>query len=296
MKKMLLRGAFPLFLALACSPLEETDLEFEEAGQAAHQALEEDNGLAFNGLAFNGLAFNGLAFNGLAFNGLNHKDFVSWFNKHPEESDTFMKYLVRCAVPAGQHRTYWDGRRAHIWNGHLGLAPAWVSGSPATREEQQAVSACLGALTNKYGLSVLVSLRGTTAAGASIPVTSGEQADHTLREGCFFGNLFNGEGLFVGNDSDLFSSTQSSLRACALMGGKACPPLKHIGSCHAVCQPDATGSAFSRCTYKGVSYHAITTRIRPQDVYTCGDGICQSTESCGKHQRPDSCKVDCGKC
>ena len=295
MKKMLLRGASLLTLATACSPVEESALALNEPRWTA-RALEEDNGLAFNGLAFNGLAFNGLAFNGLSFNGLSHRDFSSWFSQHPTESDAFMKYLVRCAVPAGQSRSYRDGRRVYVWSGNLGLAPAWVSGSPATLEEQRLVSACLGALTNKYALSVLVSLRGTTAAGVPIPVTADEQASHTLREGCFFGNLFNGEGLFVGNDRGLFSSAQSSPRACALLGGNACPPLKHIGSCHAVCQPDATGSSFSRCTYKGMSYPAITTRIRPQDVYTCGDGICQPTESCGKQQRADSCKADCGKC
>ncbi|WP_434391047.1 hypothetical protein [Melittangium boletus] len=296
MKKMRLAGAFVLSLAVGCGPVEDGAPEDSGSWGEAGQALEEDNGLAFNGLAFNGLAFNGLAFNGLAFNGLAHRDFFGWFNQHPEESATFMKYLVRCAVPEGQYRYFWDGRRAYAWAGNLGLAPGWSSGGTITLEEQQTVSACLGALTNKYGASVLVSLRGTTAPGVPLPVSAGEQASHTLREGCFFGNLFTQEGLFVGNDQGMFSPSQSSPRACALGGPHACPPLKHVGACHAICQPDATGSAFARCTYKGVSYRTLTTRIRPQDVYTCGDGVCQSTESCGKDQRADSCRLDCGKC
>jgi hypothetical protein len=260
------------------------------------QSLKDDNGLAMNGLAFNGLAFNGLAFNGLAFNGLSSSSFSSWFRQHPSESNLFMKYLVRCAVPKGQTRTYSVGLTTYVWSGDLGLAPAWSSGSPATQEEQQVVSACLGALVNKYGRSVQLSLQGSNAKGQRIPSTASEMASFPLREGCFFGNLFNGEGLFVGNDQGLLSASQSSLRACALEGSNACPPLIHVGSCHALCQHDLTGTYFTRCTRNGITYHPITTRIRPQDTYTCGDGVCQSTESCGNGNSSKSCKPDCGSC
>jgi hypothetical protein len=298
MKNILRCGAFLASLATACGPVDEDSRapEASEALGASHAALEEDNGLAFNGLAFNGLAFNGLAFNGLAFNGLASKEFNSWFKQHPTESDQFMKYLVRCAVPDGQSRWFWDGQRVYSWSGGLGLAPDWASGKSASVEEQQTVSACLAALTNKYGTPVLVSLLGTTAKGQAIPVSTDERSTYTLHEGCFFGNLFSDEGLFVGNDQGLLSPAQSSLRACALTSGNPCPPLKQVGSCHAVCQMDSTGSFFTRCTYKGVSYHALTTHLRPQDIYTCGDGVCQATESCGDGQTALSCKADCGKC
>ncbi|HZH16689.1 MAG TPA: hypothetical protein VE057_20210 [Archangium sp.] len=43
------------------------------------------------------------------------------------------------------------------------MAPAWSNGSPVALEEQQVVSACLGALVNKYGRSVLISILGSTA-------------------------------------------------------------------------------------------------------------------------------------
>ena len=131
------------------------------------------------------------------------------------------------------------------------MAPAWSNGSPVALEEQQVVSACLGALVNKYGRSVLISILGSTAQGQPIPATPSELDSFTIREGCFFGNLFNGEGLFVGNDQGLLPPAQSSLRACALAGPNACPPLTHLGSCHASCQQDSTGSYFTRCTYKG---------------------------------------------
>jgi hypothetical protein len=296
MKAIGLLGVMMLALAGGCGSVDEPEGPTGEPGRTAEQALEEDNGLTANGLAFNGLAFNGLAFNGLAFNGLSSGAFSTWFQQNPQQSGLFMKYLVRCAVPAGQSRTYVNGSTTYVWPGGLGLAPAWSSGSPATVEEQQTVSACLGALVNKYGRSVLLSMLGTNAQGQLIPTTAQELSSYTLREGCFFGNLFNGEGLFVGNDQGLLPISQSSLRACALSGNNACPPLAYIGSCHAFCQHDGTGSYFTRCTRNGVSYHALTTRLSPQDIYTCGDGICQPTESCGVGNVAYSCRRDCGSC
>lgn len=289
-------GVMLLALTGGCGSVDEPEAPSGEPVRTQGQPLVDDNGLTANGLAFNGLAFNGLAFNGLAFNGLSSAEFSAWFEQHPQESELFMKYLVRCAVPAGQSRTYVNGSKSYVWPGGLGLAPAWSSGVPATVEEQQTVSACLGALVNKYGRSVLVSLLGTTAQGQPIPLTAQEQSSYTLREGCFFGNLFNGEGLFVGNDQGLLPSSQSSLRACALSSGNACPPLVHVGSCHTSCQHDSTGSYFTRCLRNGVSYHALTTRLPPQDVFTCGDGICQATESCGHGASATSCNRDCGFC
>jgi hypothetical protein len=294
-------GVMLLVLAGGCGPVEEPVNPSGEPGHTVVQALEEGNGLtmnglAFNGLAFNGLAFNGLAFNGLAFNGLSSSSFSSWFQQHPE-SNLFMKYLVHCSVPAGQTRTYSAGTSTYVWNGGLGLAPGWSSGLPATLEEQQVISACLAALVNKYGRTVQISVLGSTALGQPIPTTPSELGSFTIREACFFGNLFNGEGLFVGNDQGLLPPAQSSLRACALSGGNACPPLIHVGSCHGRCRHDITGSYFAQCTFNGVSYHSLTTRLRPQDISTCGDGICQQpNESCGTSNRPDSCRRDCGTC
>ncbi len=74
-----------------------------------------------------------------------------------------------------------------------------------------------------------------------------------------------------------------------------CPPLVHIGSCHSICPHDATGTYFTQCTYKGITYRPITTRLAVQDIYSCGDGICQPAESCGNGYSANSCQ-DCGTC
>ena len=46
----------------------------------------------------------------------------------------------------------------------------------------------------------------------------------------------------------------------------------------------------------GIQYKVLTTRLRPSDVYTCGDGVCQVSEHCGTGQTADNCGLDCGPC
>jgi hypothetical protein len=293
-----LLGALLLSFTAGCGPVEEQSTPLSSPGRTV-QELETDNSLTSNGLAFNGLAMNGLAFNGLATNGLSSSSFSTWFQQNPTLTNQFMKYLVRCAVATGQTRTYTDSSGTYTWYGSLGLAPSWASGSPATVEEQQVVTACLGSLTNKYGRTVSLSVLGTDALGQPISYTSAELADFSLREGCFFGNLFTNEGVFVGNDSPLLTSARSSLRACALAStnsstSSACPPLVHIGSCQASCQLDPTGTYYTQCTRNGVTYRPITSRLRGQEIVTCGDGICQPSESHGNGNTADNCGVDCG--
>jgi hypothetical protein len=290
----------------APSTLSETEW-MEQQGQEliADNGLSTNglstNGLSTNGLSTNGLSTNGLSTNGLAMNGLSSSSFSSWFQQSPALANLVMTYMVRCAVPAGQSRTYSDGVSTYTWPGSLGLAPAWSSGSPATLAEQQIISACLGAHANKYGKTVPISVLGTDAQGQSISYTSAELADFSQREACFFGNLFNGEGVFVGNDQPLLPTAKSSLRACALASGNsatssACSPMVHTGSCATSCQLDATGTYYTQCTRNGISYRPITSRIRTQEIVTCGDGICQASEVCGKGNRSDDCGVDCGAC
>ncbi|MGZ3457508.1 MAG: hypothetical protein ACXU86_03280, partial [Archangium sp.] len=124
--------------------------------------MADDNGLSFNGLAFNGLAFNGLAFNGLSFNGLSNSAFNSWFQSNPSLASQVMKYVVACAVPQGQTRTYTNpaSQITYTWTGLFGLAPAWANGSPASVAEQQLVSGCLAAHANEYGVHINISVMG----------------------------------------------------------------------------------------------------------------------------------------
>ncbi|MBN1204961.1 MAG: hypothetical protein JXB05_08555 [Myxococcaceae bacterium] len=280
------------------SPQEElAALELESASFT----LDGLNGLSRNGLGTNGLGTNGLSTSGLSIATMNSPSFVDWFNQDPVLADKVMKYVVTCAVEAGSSRV-WTNPSTNIqytWNGSLGLTPGWASGALPTEVEQQVITACLAAHTNKYGQNVPFSLQGLDATGTPIPVDAQEFLTFSEKEACFFGNLFQGEGVYAGNDA-VWSSPRSSVRACGLESSASnaqnqCAPIQHVSPCAQICVPDAQGNYFLSCTYNGKNYRAITTRIRPVDVYVCGDGVCQISESCGTRFRPDNC-MDCGPC
>ncbi|MFL5355658.1 hypothetical protein [Archangium sp.] len=293
-------AALLMAATLACGPVDGSEGQQEPATQTRGLEStngETPNGLAFNGLAFNGLAFNGLAFNGLAFNGLNSAGFSAWFEQNDSLAETVMRYLVTCAVPGGETRTFTDSKgRTYVWQGSLGLAPDWASGQPATVTEQQLVSACLAAHVNKFGRHVEFSLQGRNGRGQLIPTPQTELQEFSQREGCFFGNLFTNEGIFVGNDDSPLASNESSVRACALGKKDECSPMVQVGSCASSCTRDSTGTSYAQCTRNGITYAALTTRIHPKDIYVCGDLKCQFTESCGIGLFTTQCTLDCGIC
>jgi len=290
-------------LAAGCGVAE---LPSEEQGpelRTQEQAIVEDNGLSLNGLSLNGLSLNGLSLNGLSLNGLSTTDFATWFNGDPANNTKLMRYMIRCAVPAGQTRTFTNPSTGTVysWPGALGLAPNWSSGAPATVAEQQVISACLGAHANNYGLNVSISVLGRDSSGSAIPFSSEELALFSRKESCFFGNVFTHEGLFAGNDRNSLASDESTPRPCGLKGyeaksNPACEQVKRIGQCEQYCTLDAGGTYYTHCTMNGVQYKPLTTRIRPQDINRCGDGVCQKGESCGFGVTADSCLLDCGSC
>ncbi|WP_224367263.1 hypothetical protein [Hyalangium versicolor] len=291
-----------------CGP---TELPEEEAGLSqSSQSLTDFNGLATNGLATNGLATNGLATNGLATNGLATNGLFSvWLNQDPEVRVDLMKYIIACAVPAGEVRTYTNKKtgKRYQWEGQMGLTPSWAAGHPATEVEEQLVSACLAAHANPYGLHVNFSLQGRTAVGTEIPFTSQELSQYSVRESCFFGNLFRNQGLYAGNDRNSLDPDESTVRGCGLsrtMIGEnpECEPIYRVGRCDLfTCTLDATGRYYTQCFLFGKAYRPLTTRVLPSAINVCGDGVCQVTEHCGKGwggrgRTPDNCGVDCGRC
>ncbi|WP_224370412.1 hypothetical protein [Hyalangium versicolor] len=305
--KLVATLSFTLLVAapLACGPV-ESDTESSFEGAALQQGIESDNGLMANGLSANGLSANGLSANGLSANGLSANglaaaSFRSWFQKNPAHSDMVMRYIVRCAVPAGQVRTFTDPQTqiTYQWPGALGLAPGWASGQPAALAEQQIVSACMAAHVNKFGVTVSISVLGKNATGQIIPFTLDELQQYSRREACFFGNLFNGEGVFFGSDGPRLHGNESSSRACELSSDdpkktQLCPPLTYAGKCEQLCQPIAQGGFYVACSWRGVTYKPLTTRVRPSEIFKCGDHVCQVSEQCGSGT--PTCKKDCGCC
>jgi hypothetical protein len=288
-----------LVLAIGCGPAWEPLPEAAPL-EATHQSVVRDNGLNLNGLNLNGLNLNGLNLNGLNLNGFSTEDFENWFLEDPTSRAAVMKYIVECAVPAGETRTYTppEGGTTYQWTGVLGLAPGWSSGQAATTLELQVVSACMAAHANKYNIHVNISLRGLDGTNTPIATTSAENASYTLREACFFGNLFDGTtGVFSANDGLTLGAQQSSPRVCGLAGStQQCAPLVQVGDCATVCTPDPTGTYYTACTYNGVTYRPITTRMQPGEIATCGNGVCERTETCGANSLLQRCTADCGTC
>jgi hypothetical protein len=320
-----------LVLIAGCGPTEEqTASEPPDVRSSSAQELGSENGFSVNGLSFNGLSFNGLSFNGLSFNGLSTSAFANWFRQDPALANQVMRYVVHCAVPAGQTRTYSANGQTYTWTGGLGLAPAWAQGASATLTEQQVVSACLAAHANKYNQHVPISVLGRRADGKLIPVTDEEVKQYNWKESCFFGNLFTNEGVRVGRDKGRLKPRESSSRACSVVASRGdkedevaeelddedtssvdtsddsaedlelnrrrCAPLVYIGRCERHCVLDASKTFYAACTWNGVTYPALTTRMDKRNLYKCGDGICQPTESCGEKNDYLSCKDDCGTC
>lgn len=297
-------GAVLLLALGACGPREEPPAAPGSPLDSLQQPLIVDNGLSANGLSANGLSANGLSANGLTTSILSTLTFRVWFEAQPTLREEFMRYLVRCAAPQGVSFSFTSQVTdvTYTWVGNLGLAPGWAGGAPPTLEEQQVVSACLAAHVNTYGQSVPISVLGLKGNGTPLSIAPDELNIFDKPEACFFGNLFNGEGLFAGNDRNSLSEQESTSRRCALsprLSGvdPACPPVQRVGTCESLaCEMDPNSKYYTRCTYNGKVYRPITTRIRSEDIYSCGDGVCQASEHCGRGSTASSCRADCGRC
>jgi len=251
----------------------------------------------------NGMPPNLLGINGLRPNSLTDDHFKRWFAADPQTANILMKYLVKCSLPIGLGMDFDYGGLHYVWTGLLGLAPHWAAGESIPEAEQQLVSACLGLHANRYGAHVPISVLGQYADGTPIPVSNDELSSFPVTEGCFFGNMFQKDGVFSGNDRpSALADDQSSLRACAMPDrtgagqSSMCPPVQYAGNCRDLCQPDPTNLYYLNCTVNGRTYRALSTRIQPNVEYTCGDGICQVTESCGTGSSWNDCGLDCGPC
>jgi len=256
--------------ASGCGPAESPAESLELDSQT--QELSSHNGVSANGVSANGVSANGLSANGLSANGLSATAFVSWFNQNPGQADILMTYVVRCAVPTGQNRSFTNPRngRTYTWQGGLGLAPDWANGQSINSNEQQVVTACLLAHVNRFGRHVNISVLGLNAWGHAIPFTPGELVLFDVREACFFGSLFTPNSLFFGVDRSVSNENRYLTRACGAMesgsGSPQCAPLRFVGRCSQFCTSQgSSGPFYTSCTYNGVSYRPLTTRMQESD-------------------------------
>ena len=99
-----------------------------------------------------------------------------------------LKYIVSCALPAGQQVDINVGGVAYSYPGELGLAPQWaLSGGTCNTTCQEWISACVMARVDYLGVKVLISMRGDNAA---FTPSSSEISTYKVREGAYYGNIF----------------------------------------------------------------------------------------------------------
>jgi hypothetical protein len=298
---------------LACAP---DDVRDEEA--VTERGLSFANGLSLgNGLSFaNGLKLaNGLSFaNGLTFaNGLKLANGLSFANgldpnvgiMTSAAGQTFVKYLVECALPSGDSITKTDvvNGGTITFNGMIGLAPEWKTGSCGT-QCQEWVSSCLMARTNAKGLHINIDARATHPA-LGLKATAPR---FIAQEAAFYGNLWaNPPKAYtcIGRDA-LFG----------VFGGRTCSDgvscgFSQVGEfCVDECNNAKKGEGFSTCPAPDKNYTSvITVFLDPNDFSVgcppgcsaCEDGACQiactgDVGCAGQHREcPDGmdCEVWC---
>ena len=264
------------------------------------------NGLSTNGLSTNGLSTNGLSTNGLSTNGLSTNGFSAWFNSNPESySNNVMKYVVLCAIPKGESRSFVSSAGvSYTWTGLFGLAPQWAAGNAIPVVEQQLVSACLAAHANNFGLHVDISVRGQMADGTLLEVTKNEKKEYKMKESCFFGNLFDeNDGVFAAPVEESLpkkgNHLLSSPRMCGVVepwsSADCAPFLPRLSeSCEDYCSgwSSSTGT-FTSCSFAGKTYKPLTTYMDENDLFECGDGVCQISEVPYSQSTHLGC-ADCG--
>jgi hypothetical protein len=162
----------------------------------------------------------------------------------------FIGYLVECALDASQSVTSTTAP-VKTYTGVYGLATGWTGGA-LSASSRRWVSACMLARVNASGLNVNISMRGSHAALATIPV---ELTDWNLQEATFYGDIFVGTNI---------------RRACADVDTLTRPtvgtlPLRVCGRAAAGKNPTTTQCAYgydgdcaARCTTGSNGYTSCT--------------------------------------
>ncbi|MBK8010738.1 MAG: hypothetical protein IPK13_05270 [Deltaproteobacteria bacterium] len=127
--------------------------------------------------------------------------------------EQLLKYVVSCALDAGDSLIVDFPSGPKSFAGSLGLAPSWES-APLDETGQKAVTACLAARTNAQGTTVRISLRNENFP--SLATSALERAQFSTHEGAFWGNIF---------------GSHPSIHACRAEGGGPAGRLCTDGNC-----------------------------------------------------------------
>jgi hypothetical protein len=162
---------------------------------AAEEQLVVMNSVVMNSVVMNGVSPSAMAGGALSPDSL--AALAPGALEDPGSSGALARQLVRYAVgcaftPAQTFAFAWTDSSGVVHDeayvGELGLAPSWATG-PLSGIGQHMVTACLGARTNRFGVSVQISLRSQRDP-LEDELGAGELAAFPYTEGGFWGNYF----------------------------------------------------------------------------------------------------------
>ena len=306
-----------------------------------------ENGIWENGIWENGIWENGIWENGIWENGIWQGNLVARavLRDNPYARQ-LLQYLYSCAMPAGASQLLDAGDGVTVaLEGGIGLWPTWAystsdcstdtSTVPTCRDKvtawrglmpgvpldecdetcQRWLSACLLARTNAYGERVAISMRAPDDAPVAIQnvlaTTAEEEAEFGVREGAYYGNLFqtyrDASGRIVNNPVFFACAGPGSnipyitRRFCSSQGADGvitntgvCEPTPgHVSACNGTV---AEGAAVQDCfapssgLVPDTRYHEVITVYVRDLIAVCGNSVCEEGEEAGETAE---CPTDC---
>ena len=236
------------------------DVEHDDVSSST-QAMNTSNSLSMNSLSMNSLSMNSLSMNSLdpdatVVGALTLNTSASNGLEYDSEGRRVLAYSAKCALRDGDYLVAEIDGVTHVFPGLLGIAPRWAA-RRLTRPERHAVSACLLAHVNAFGISVELSLRG-----ADIDVSATEQDEYLVHEAAYFGDVFEEKPqMYVcwqaPHDQAVASTDARSVRVCAdridpdqpagMCTSDPDNPFIVTGPCSETCMRHTSGIGWDHC-------------------------------------------------
>lgn len=148
------------------------------------------NALSSNALSSNALSSNALSSNAMTAGALTVNRFLlnteaSLEMELTEDGRQLLRYMAKCALEEGENLVFKVDEVVYEYPGYLGIAPDWKY-QALSLSERHAVSACLLAHVNHFGVSVIISVR----RHGLDDVTDEELIRFPQYEGTFYGDIF----------------------------------------------------------------------------------------------------------
>ncbi|AUX42798.1 membrane protein [Sorangium cellulosum] len=216
----------------------------EETEGSASQAIHAHNALTSNALTSNALTSNALTSNALTSNALTSNALTSNALTadalHDPAARTLLRYVVGCALPAGERFTVDLDGTTFAFHGELGLAQGWgKEGGACDKECRTWVSGCVIARVNYLGERVSISVRGDRA---ELQADKAERREYHTQEATYYGDIFSAEPHY---HACLPRHAWAIPRVCG-PSTETCA-IEIAGRCDEVCEAPRRDGSFPNC-------------------------------------------------